>query len=82
MNRIKRIENILQKHLIDFKIKDNSYLHKGHNNFNGKNETHITIHINSNKSKKVNRLEIHKKIYSLLQNEFENGLHALEIKIN
>ena len=84
MNRIKRIENILKKYLIDFeiKIKDNSHLHKGHNNFNGKNQTHILIYLNSNKTNKVNRLEIHKKINFLLKDEFENGMHALEIKIN
>ena len=84
MNRVKRIENILHKHLIDFKIKiiDKSYLHKGHNNFDGKEETHITLLINSDNSNKINRLDIHKKINSLLKDEFEAGMHALEIKIN
>ena len=45
MNRTKRIQNILEKYFDDHTIivKDNSYLHKGHNNFDGNNETHILV---------------------------------------
>ena len=83
MNRSKKIENILLEHLTNFHIKiiDSSYLHKGHNNFNGNGETHITIQLKNNDNLKINRLEIHKKINFLLKKEFELGLHSLEIKI-
>ena len=39
MNRTKRIKNILEKNLLEFEIKviDDSFSHKGHYNFNGKN---------------------------------------------
>ena len=30
----------------------------------------------------LNRLKIHRIINNLLENEFNNGLHSLEIKIN
>ena len=41
MNRTIRIQNILEKYFDDHTIivKDNSYLHKGHNNFDGLNQT-------------------------------------------
>jgi len=83
MNRSKRIENILLKQLpsFTFKIIDNSNLHKGHNNFDGKDETHIKILLKSNNNLKFNRLAIHKKINFLLKKEFDDGLHSLEIKI-
>ncbi len=83
MNRTKRIHNILKKHFNETTsiVKNNSILHKGHNNFDGKGETHIFIQINKNSKLKLNRLEIHRKINFLLRKEFESGLHSLEIKI-
>ena len=83
MNRTKRIQNILEKYFDDHNItvKDNSYLHKGHNNFDGNHETHILLELKSNNSLKIDRLQIHKKINTLLKKEFKMGLHSLQIKI-
>ena len=83
MNRKKRINDKLKKNLKDFQIfiEDNSHLHKGHNNFDGKEETHILIKLFSKNNIKYNRLEIHRLLNKLLIEEFSNGLHSLEIKI-
>ena len=83
MKRTKRIKNILENNLLDYVVNiiDNSSLHKGHNNFNGDGETHILIELKKRKKIDINRLEIHKKINSLLKNEFNTGLHSLQIKI-
>tara|TARA_Y100001970_G_scaffold36909_1_gene45543 strand:+ start:180 stop:434 length:255 start_codon:yes stop_codon:yes gene_type:complete len=83
MNRTKRIHNILKKYFNQTTIivKDNSIFHKGHNNFDGIGETHIFIQINKNSKLQLSRLEVHRKINFLLKEEFENGLHSLEIKI-
>ena len=83
MNRKQRINKLLSEKLTDFniKIKDNSYLHVGHNNFDGSQETHLFIELNTLSKNKINRLSIHRKINDLLKNEFLNGLHSLEIKI-
>ena len=83
MKRKKRIESILSKKFSFWKIEVNdiSILHKGHNNFDGNDETHFSIILNSNKQKKESKLEIHREINKLLKNEFKLGLHALEIKI-
>ena len=83
MKRKKRIESILSKKFSFWKIEVNdiSILHKGHNNFDGNEETHFSIILNSNKQNKESKLEIHRKINELLKNEFKLGLHALEIKI-
>ena len=83
MNRTKRIQNILEKYFNEtiIFVKDNSNLHKGHNNFDGIGETHIFVQINKNSKLKLSRLEIHRKINFLLREEFESGLHSLEIKI-
>tara|TARA_B110000438_G_C15527272_1_gene526896 strand:- start:6 stop:263 length:258 start_codon:yes stop_codon:yes gene_type:complete len=83
MNRKKRIINILTKYFVSSEIKviDNSLEHSGHNNFDGSQESHFKIFINNKYAKSLSRLEIHRKINQLLENEFSTGLHALEIKI-
>lgn len=82
MSRKKRIQQILLNYFSESNIDviDNSNEHVGHNNFDGSQETHfkITLQLKDNKLKK---LEIHRKINFLLKSEFDNGLHALEIKI-
>ena len=83
MNRTKRIQTILEQSFneINISVINNSSLHKGHNNFDGKGETHILVQFNKSSKLNLSRLEIHRKINSLLREEFETGLHSLEIKI-
>ena len=82
MNRTKRIQNIIEKNFIEFSISvfDDSLAHKGHNNFDGYKETHIIIELKKKYNSDINRLEIHKKINTLLSKEFKTGLHSLQIK--
>ena len=84
MNRKQRINKILSKNLNDFSLEiiDNSNLHKGHNNFTGNGETHMKIILKKINKIPSNRLNIHRLINSLLEEEFKTGLHSLEIKIN
>ena len=83
MNRTKRIQNIIEKNFNEFSVlvTDDSLAHKGHNNFDGKEETHIIIELKKKFNLDIKRLEIHKKINTLLSEEFKIGLHALQIKI-
>jgi BolA protein len=83
MNRKKRIETTINTSFFgwDVKIKDNSSQHIGHNNFDGSQESHFILILKGNNANNESRLAIHKKINKLLEDEFLNGLHALEIKI-
>ena len=83
MNRTKRIQDIIEKNFNEFNISvtNDSLTHKGHNNFDGKEETHIIIELKQKFNADIKRLEIHKKINNLLKDEFNTGLHSLEIKI-
>tara|TARA_B100001250_G_C19430536_1_gene627297 strand:- start:343 stop:597 length:255 start_codon:yes stop_codon:yes gene_type:complete len=83
VKRKNRIYGILKKKLTDFNvsIEDNSFKHKGHNNFDGSNETHLLLILKQNSKKQVNRLEMHRLVNKILKDEFKKGLHALEIKI-
>ncbi len=62
-------------------VKNNSYLHKGHLGDDGSMETHFVVIIKSVELSGLGRLKAHQKVNQILKDEFENGMHALEIKI-
>ena len=70
-------EEIDQQNII---LIDNSNLHKKHKSFD-LNKFHFKIIIESKTLKKMNKIEAHKKIFSILKEEMENEIHALEIEI-
>ena len=76
----------LKKKIVDrinpesISVIDNSYLHTKHKSFD-KNKLHIKLVIKSEKLKKINKIEAHKIIFSILSKEIKNKIHALEIKI-
>ncbi len=73
----KLTENFQPKFL---EVKNKSHLHRGHLE-DESGETHFEVVIEEDDLKKIGRVQAHRKINSLLKEEFENGLHALEIKI-
>ena len=83
MNFFEQIKNKINKK-IDAKniiIIDNSKLHTKHKSFNP-DKLHLKIIIESEKLKKMNKIEAHKEIFSVLKSEMKNKIHALEIEIN
>ena len=60
---------------------DNSSLHTKHKSFDI-NKYHFKIIIESRELKKMNKIDAHKKIFSILKNEMDTKIHALEIEIN
>ena len=59
---------------------DNSYLHSKHKSFDV-NKFHLKIIIKSKKLKNMNKIMAHKEIFSILKEEMNNKIHALEIEI-
>jgi len=59
---------------------DKSHLHKKHKSFDI-NKFHFKIIIESKILKKMNKIQAHKKIFSILKEEMKNKIHALEIEI-
>lgn len=78
-----RIKQNLQKSLNPtfLEVKNNSYLHKGHSGDNGTMETHFSIKVEAAELKNLTRIKAHQKINKIIEQEFKNGLHALEISI-
>ena len=60
---------------------DNSNLHTKHKSFD-QNKFHLKIIIKSKKLKGINKIEAHKKIFSILKDELKSKIHALEIEIH
>jgi BolA family transcriptional regulator, general stress-responsive regulator len=65
-------------------VVNNSHLHKGHMGDDGTLETHYKIVIKSlgGQFTSCSRVEVHRVINNLLQDEFNSGLHALEISVS
>ena len=61
-------------------IVDNSNLHTKHKSFN-LNKFHIRLTIKSKKLKSMKKIDAHKLIFSILKNEMNDKIHALEIEI-
>ena len=59
---------------------DNSSFHTKHKSFDP-NKLHLKIIIESEKLKKMNKIAAHKEIFSVLKDEMNNKIHALEIEI-
>lgn len=60
---------------------NNSAAHQGHAGNIGGDDTHFTLKISSTQLDNMSRLERHKIINNLLKEEFDNGLHALSIRV-
>lgn len=80
-DRIKKILNT-QLNPEFLEVENNSYLHAGHMGDNGTGETHFKVVIQSKSLNQLSRVNAHRKINQLLKDEFDKGLHALEVKIN
>ena len=59
---------------------DNSYLHTKHKSFDS-NKFHLKLIIKSEKLKNMKKIDAHKAIFSILNDEMKNKIHALEIEI-
>ena len=82
--RQKRIKKLLTDEFNPtfIEIIDNSMMHAGHSGFDSAlKETHLLIKMKTLKFKNLNRKDMHQKVYSLLKQEFANGLHALELDL-
>ena len=79
------LENIREKINNDIKpvelsIIDNSHLHSKHRSFSP-GKFHLKIIIKSEKLRSMNKIDAHKLIFSLLKDEMQKKIHALEIEI-
>ena len=80
-NKIKfQVEKFFNPSFLE--IKDNSKAHRGHKNFpQGVSETHFELTIISDKFEGISKINRHRMVTDLLKEEFDKGLHSLELKL-
>jgi BolA protein len=62
-------------------IEDKTFLHKSHKtHLDGK--FHLKLIIKSSEQKKINKIELTKKIYKILDEELKKYIHSIQILIN
>ena len=62
-------------------IEDKTFLHKGHKTHQD-GKFHLKLNIKSSESEKINKIELTKKIYSILDEELKKYIHSIQILIN
>lgn len=83
MDRKTKIQEKLEKTFqpIELLVEDFTMEHKGHAGQGGGSETHFRVHIKAEEFEDSSLLTAHRKVQDCLKEEFQDGLHALEIKI-
>ena len=66
--------------LEEIEIIDNSDAHRGHKSFQ-KGKLHLILEIKSNYLNKIKRLEAERILMKIIKDEFQDKLHALEIRL-
>ena len=61
------------------KIEDESYKHANHNPEARKGGTHFRVHMVAKKLKGMSRVQQHRWVYSVLEEELQQGVHALSL---
>ena len=62
-------------------IEDKTFLHKGHKTHQD-GKFHLKLSIKSPELEKINKIELTKKIYSILDEELKKYVHSIQILIN
>jgi BolA protein len=82
MNRAERIreaiESALEPDRLD--IEDESHRHAGHAGARPGGETHYNVTVVSSGFAEMSRIDRQRRVYALLEAEFEGGLHALTVR--
>ena len=77
------VKNKLKKNISieDINIEDKTFLHKSHKTHQD-GKFHLKLSTKSSESKKINKIELTKKIYSILDEELKKYIHSIQILIN
>ena len=77
------VKNKLKKNisLEDINIEDKTFLHKNHKTHQD-GKFHLKLSIKSSELEKINKIELTKKIYSILDEELKKYIHSIQILIN
>lgn len=61
-------------------VEDESEAHRGHAGYREGGGTHFRVEIISDRFAGLSRIERHRLVHALLENELKSGIHALSLK--
>ena len=77
------VKNKIEKNIsLDYiNIEDKTFLHKNHKTHQD-GKFHLKLTIKSSNLEKINKIDLTKKIYSILDEELKKYVHSIQILIN
>ena len=75
----KKIEENISLEYIN--VEDKTFLHKKHKTHQS-GKFHLKLSIKYSESEKINKIEVTKKIYKILDEELKKYIHSIQILIN
>lgn len=66
----------------NLEVINNSHFHQHHKSSPNNGNSHFKLIISQKEMKNLNRVQIHREIYSKLKKELNDFIHSLEIQIN
>ena len=75
----KKIEKNISLEYIN--IEDKTFVHEKHKTHQG-GKFHLKLTIKCSESEKINKIELTKKIYKILDEELKKYIHSIQILIN
>jgi len=62
-------------------VEDKTFIHKKHKTFES-GKFHLKLSIKYSESERINKIEVTKKIYKILDEELKKNIHSIQILIN
>jgi len=83
-NRTERIREKLIEAFepTEIEVSDDSARHAGHAGASAQGETHYNVTLIAEAFRGLGRVQAQRAIHGVLSDEFENGLHALSLKVS
>ena len=77
------VKNKIEKNIsLDYlNVEDKTFLHKKHKTHQD-GKFHLKLTIKSSNLEKINKIDLTKKIYSILDEELKKYIHSIQILIN
>tara|TARA_B100000029_G_scaffold377518_1_gene372245 strand:+ start:92 stop:349 length:258 start_codon:yes stop_codon:yes gene_type:complete len=67
---------------LELNVIDESHKHIGHIGYKPGGETHFKVEMKSSIFAGLSRLEMHRKVFKVLENEIDNSIHALSLDLS
>lgn len=78
------IKFLVEEHLdpIQYELVNESHKHAGHAGDDGSGQTHYKLMVVSRKFENCSKIDAQRQVYTILDDAFKKGLHAISLKLS